>query len=206
MTVRATPRLRIALLNWFLDNNEPLAGDLIEECAHRSRTWFWRQLMFALLARTAAGAAAALRDPARLVAPLASLAMFMVLCFQVVVAGSLLASVLPRTRVAGHEWLALVVLLSLPVGWATGNLTRRLHARSRVATVVLCGASAAVIGLVTHSVLTSAGAVIFPALGVQAMAAMVFVSGLVVGADSGWFKRDRVSARTERRSQRSYRT
>ena len=144
MTVRATPRLRIALLNWFLDNNEPLAGDLIEECAHRSRTWFWSQLMFALLARTAAGAAAALRDPARLIAPLASLAMFMVLCFQVVVAGSLLASVLPRTRVVGHEWLAVVVFLSLPVGWGTGNVTRRLHARSRVATVVLCGASAAV--------------------------------------------------------------
>jgi hypothetical protein len=188
MTVRATPRLRIALLDWFLDNNEPLAGDLIEECAHRSRTWFWRQLMFALLARTATGAAAALRDPARLVAPLASLAMFMVLCFQVVVAGSLLASVLPRTRVAGHEWLALVVLLSLPVGWGTGKVTRCVHARSRVVTVVLCGASAAVIGLVTHAVLTSAGAVVFPALGVQAIAAMVFVSGLLVGADSGWFK------------------
>jgi hypothetical protein len=185
MTVKATPRLRIALLNWFLDNNEPLAGDLIEECAHRSRSWFWRQLVFALLPRTATGAAAALRDPARLVAPLASLAIFMVLCFQVVVAGSLLASVLPRTRVAGHEWLALVVLLSLPVGWGTGNVTRRLHARSRVATVVLCGASAAVIGLVTHSVLTSAGAVVFPALGVQAMTAMVFVSGLMVGAGLG---------------------
>jgi hypothetical protein len=25
MTVRATPRLRIALLDWFLDNNKPLA-------------------------------------------------------------------------------------------------------------------------------------------------------------------------------------
>ena len=132
--------------------------------------------------------------------------MFMVLCFQVVVAGSLLASVLPRTRVAGHEWLAIVALLSLSVGWGTGNVTRRLHARSRVATVALCGASAAVIGLVTHSVLTSTGAVAFPAIGVQAMAAMVFVSGLVVGADSGWFKRDRASARTERRPQRSYRT
>lgn len=189
MTVRATPRLRIALVTWFLDNNEPLAGDLIEECAHRSRTWLWRQLMYALLARTTAGAVGALRDPARLVAPLASLAMFMVLCFQVVVAGSLLASVLPPTRVAGREWLALVVLLSLTVGWATGNLTRRLHERSRVGTVALCGASAAVIGLVTHSVLTSASAVVFPALGAQAMAAMVFVSGLVVGAHSCWFKR-----------------
>ena len=44
MTVRATPRLRIALLDWFLDSNEPLAGDLVEECAHRSRTWFWFNL------------------------------------------------------------------------------------------------------------------------------------------------------------------
>ena len=182
MTTRPTPRLRIGLVNWFLDDDEPLAGDLVEECPHRSRTWFWRQLMFALLARTTGGAADALRDPARLVAPLASLAMFMVLCFQVVVAGSLLASVLPRTRVAGHEWLALVVLLSLPVGWATGSLTRRLHARSRVATVGLCGVSGAGIGLVAHVVLSSTAAVFFPAVGVQAFAAMVFVSGLLVGA------------------------
>jgi len=182
MTVQATPRLRIAVLNWFLDDDEPLAGDLIEECAHRSRTWFWRQLMFVLLARTATGVAAALRDPARLVAPLASLAMFMVLCFQVVVAGSLLASVLPRSRVAGQEWLTLVVLLSLPVGWGTGKVVRRLRARSRVATVVLCGATAAGTGLVVHDVLSSTAAVFFPALGVQAMAAMVFVSGLLVGA------------------------
>jgi hypothetical protein len=189
MTARAAPRLRIALLNWFLDNNEPLAGDLIEECANRSQTWFWRQLMFALLARTGAGGAPALRDPARLGAPLVSLAMFIVLCFQVVVAGSLLASVLPRTRVAGHEWLTFVVLLSFPIGWGTANVTRRLHARSRVATVVLCGASAAVIGLVTRAVLAAAGAAIFPAFGVQALAAMVFVSGLVAGGGFGWSKR-----------------
>ena len=182
MTVKATPlRLQIALLNWFLDN-EPLAGDLIEESAHRSRIWFWQQLMFALLVRTATRAAAVLRDPADLIAPLASLAMFMVLCFQVVVAGSLLASVLPRARVAGQEWLALVVLLSLPVGWGTGKVVGPLRARSRVATVALCGASAAGIGLVVHVVLSSTAAVFFPAVGVQAVAAMVFVSGLLVGA------------------------
>ena len=45
MTATTTPRLRVALLNWFLGHNEPLAGDLIEESAHRSRVWFWRQLM-----------------------------------------------------------------------------------------------------------------------------------------------------------------
>jgi hypothetical protein len=206
MTTRPTPRLRIGLVNWFLDDNEPLAGDLVEECPHRSRTWFWRQLMFAVLTRTATGAAASLRDPAKLVGRLASFAMFMVLCFQVVVTGSLLATVLPRIRVAGHEWLTLVVLLSLPVGWGTGNVSKRLHSRSRVAMVVLCGASAAVIGLVTNSALTSTEAVFFPALGVQGMVAMVFVGGLVGGTSSRWFKRDRASTRTEREPQRSYRT
>jgi hypothetical protein len=188
--MKAIPRLRIAVLNWFLDDNEPLAGDLIEECAHRSRTWFWRQLMFALLVRTASDAAGSLRDPARMVAPLASLAMFLVLCFQVVVAGSLLAIVLPETRVAGQGWLAPVVLLSLPVGWGTGKVVCPLHARSRVATVGLCGVSAAGIGLVVHAVLSSTAAVFFPAVGVQAIAAMVFVSGLFAGARL-WFSHTR---------------
>jgi hypothetical protein len=186
----AIPRLRIVVLNWFLADNEPLAGDLIEECEHRSRTWFWRQLMFALLIRTVLGAAGTLRDPARMVAPLASVAMFLVLCFQVVVAGSLLAIVLPGTRVAGQRWLALVVFLSLPVGWGTGRVVCPLRARSRVATVGLCGVSGAGIGLVVHVVLSSTAAVFFPAVGVQAFAAMVFVSGLLVGAGL-WFSQTR---------------
>lgn len=182
MTAKATPRLRIALLCWFFDDNEPLVGDLIEECAQRSRTWFWRQLIFAVLTRTATGAAAVLRHPAKLEGPLAALAVFMVLCFQVVVAGSLLAGVLPLTRMGRPEWLALVVWLSFPFAWVTGKATSRLRARSRVATVVLCGASAAIIALVTRSVLSSTSAVFFPAVGLQVMAAIVFMSGLLVGA------------------------
>jgi hypothetical protein len=82
--------LGIVLLRWFLDDNQPLAGDLIEMGADRSRTWFWSQLTFAVLARTTTGARATLRDPARLAAPLASLGMMMALCFQMGVAGSLL--------------------------------------------------------------------------------------------------------------------
>lgn len=182
MTVKAIPRLRIAVLNWFLDDNEPLAGDLLEECEHRSRTWFWRQLMFALVVRTALGAAGLLRNPARLVAPLASVAMFLVLSFQVVVAGSLLAIVLPWTRVAGQRWLAVVMLLSVLVGWGTGKVMCSLRARSRVATVGLCGISGAGIGLVVHVVLTSPPATFLPAVAVQTFAAMVFVSGLLVRA------------------------
>jgi hypothetical protein len=197
MTVRGTPRLRTALLNWFLDNNEPLAGDLIQECAHRSRTWFWRQLLFAVLARSAVAAAAALRDPARLAAPLASLAVFMVLSFEVLVAGTLLASVLPLTPMAGTEWRSLVLWLSFPVAWGTGKVASRLRARSHLATVVLCGTSAALTALVTRSALSSTATVFFPAVGLQAVAAMVFVIGLLLGAaGSGWCKRAELSIET----------
>jgi hypothetical protein len=185
MTGTPTARVRIALVNRLLADNDPLAGDLIEECAHRSRTWFWRQLAFAILARAAIGTTAALRDPARLVAPLASLAMFVVLCFEVAVAGSLLGSVLPGSGPAGREWLILAILLSLPVGWATGKVMRSLRAHSRVAAIVVCGVSAAVVGLAIHSALSARTAVFFPAVGVQAIAAAVFVSGLLVGAGHG---------------------
>lgn len=195
MTDKAIPRLRMAVLNWFLNDNEPLAGDLIEECAHRSRTWFWRQLMFALVVRTALGAAGILRDPSRMVAPLASVAMFLVLCFQVVVAGSLLAIVLPGIRVASQGWLVFVVLLSLPVGWGTGKVVCSLRARSRLATVGLCGVSGAGIGLVVHVVLSSTPAVFFPAVALQSSAAMVFVSGLLVRAGL-WCAEDEGEARS----------
>lgn len=51
MTLKtATPaRLQLALIEYFFADNQPLAGDLLEECAHRSRTWFWRQLMLSII-------------------------------------------------------------------------------------------------------------------------------------------------------------
>ena len=207
MTTRPTSRLRIGLISWFLGDDEPLAGDLVEECPHRSRTWFWRQLIFVVLTRTATAAAASLRDPAQLVGPLASLGMFIVLCFQVVVAGSLLAGVLPLTRIDRPEWLTSVVLLSFPVAWVIGKAVNRLRERSRLSTVLLCGASAAVAAVLTHSVMSSTAPVFFPAIGHQAAAAIAFVVGLLVGAaDSGGFRHDPASAQPECRPQRSYRT
>lgn len=42
------PRLALALLDRFVPDEEPLAGDLIEEfAAGRSRAWFWRQAIAA---------------------------------------------------------------------------------------------------------------------------------------------------------------
>lgn len=184
MRTNPTAALRFALLRWCLGDNEPLAGDLIEESAHRSRTWFWHQLIFAVLARTATNAAATLRDPTRLVVPLASLAVFLILCFQVVVVGSLLASVLPPTGVAGPAWRAPIVLLSFPIAWGTGKTASHLRARSRLATVAFFAAAAALTALMTRSALSSATTVFFPAIGLQSLSAILFVIGVFAGAEN----------------------
>jgi hypothetical protein len=52
MTSRRPPRLAVALLERFVHDNEPLTGDLLEDCHERSDTWFWRQVLFAIFARS----------------------------------------------------------------------------------------------------------------------------------------------------------
>jgi hypothetical protein len=117
--------------------------------------------------------------------------MFIVLSFQVVVAGSLLDDLIQRidrAQVPGinhPEWLMLLVMLSLPVAWVIGRAMSRLHWRSRLATVLVCGASAAVVASMTLSVLSSeATGFFFPSAALQTAAAMVFVLGLLVGGSS----------------------
>lgn len=52
MTGSNPPRLALALLHRFLDDNEPLAGDLLEGFAARqSGFWFWRQVLVAVVIR-----------------------------------------------------------------------------------------------------------------------------------------------------------
>jgi hypothetical protein len=50
MTTSDPPKLAVALLNRVIPDNDPLAGDLIEEF-HRGRSglWFWRQVLGAAL-------------------------------------------------------------------------------------------------------------------------------------------------------------
>jgi hypothetical protein len=52
MTGSDPPPLAAALLRRFLRDNEPLAGDLLERFAvSRSRLWFWREVLAAIVIR-----------------------------------------------------------------------------------------------------------------------------------------------------------
>ena len=181
--------LRIALLPYLLGGDEPLVGDLVEEWPRRSNVWFWRQVVFAMLAKTGTIASAALREPQRLTGALGATAIFLILSFQVVVAGSLLDDLIRRidrtqmTRIDRPEWLLFFVLLSLPLGWFIGTAIGGLHHRSRAATVVIAGASAAAAGAVTVSVMSPSD-FFFPSAAPQTAAGMVFVLGLLIGISS----------------------
>jgi hypothetical protein len=47
------PRLPLALLERCVPDNDPLVGDLLEGWLERSDAWFWRQVVLAVLSRTA---------------------------------------------------------------------------------------------------------------------------------------------------------
>jgi len=190
VTVRRTP-LRVGILPYLLGDDEPLVGDLVEECPRRSNAWFWRQVIFAVSARTMTCASATLREPQRLAGGLAHIAIFVILSFQVAVAGSLLDDLIRKidvpqvARLSHPEWLIVVAVLSLPTAWMFGGAMRRLHRHSRVATVLACGACASIIGSLTVSVLRSnATGYFFPSVAQQIAVAMVFVLGLLVGSSS----------------------
>jgi hypothetical protein len=185
--------LQLALLPYLLGHDEPLVGDLVEEWPRRSSAWFWRQVVFAMLAKAGATVSATLREPQRLTGALGASAIFLILSFQVVVAGSLLDDLLRRidrtqmTRIDHPEWLLFFVLLSLPFAWAVGWAIVVLHHRSRAASVIIAGTSAAVVGAVTVSLLSATDS-FFPSAAQQTAVSMVFVLALLLGSSSRSFR------------------
>lgn len=155
MMPRHAPRLALALLERFVPDGEPLAGDLVEELERRRSTaWFWFQVLAAIA--TASLARRGEIRPLRLVdlqpadaverARRASIRFNRVNLsaspvsdvggLGLVVLGSLVTIVMPAAW-----WLLLAsalagVLLGLAIiavrdGWDTGGVSRRLSIRVR---------------------------------------------------------------------------
>jgi hypothetical protein len=181
--------LPVALLPYLLGDDQALVGDLAEERPRRSNAWFWRQVVSAIFAKAMTSVSATLREPQRLGRSLGSAAVLLILSFQVVVAGSLLDDLIQRAgpvtipRIDHPEWFVFVLLLSLPVAWLIGRAMCGLHRRSRAATILVVGTSAAAVGAVTISVLSAPGFSFFPSAAQQTAVALVFVLGLRIG---GW--------------------
>jgi hypothetical protein len=189
MTSRQPPRVALGLLEHLVADNEPLIGDLIEGCAERSHAWFWRQVLFVVIARTIAHAWTNFRQRATLEGALVSIAMLVVLSFQVVVAGGVLNYLLGRldvawvTRISDHpDWLTYLIVLSFMVASVIGRVTGCFHHRFRVAAVLVCGASATLAALVTLTLLNPTPMRPFlPSATLQTAAAIAFIFGLFVG-------------------------
>ena len=155
MMRRHAPRLALALLERFVPDGEPLAGDLVEEFERRRSTaWFWFQVLAAIA--TASLARRGEIRPLRLVdlqpadaverarrarirfnrVNLSASPVSDVGGLGLVVLGSLVTIVMPAAW-----WLLLAsalagVLLGLAIiavrdGWDTGGVSRRLSIRVR---------------------------------------------------------------------------
>ncbi len=178
-------RCLVALLPLLLRDDDPLLGDLIEESSRRSLRWLWCQVRFVVYRRLMTSTSACLREPQRLGPGLSALGMLAGLIFQVVVAGSLLDDLMEQLVPVPRPWFGpagvmLVVLLSLPSAWLVGCAVRWLHPRSRLATVLICGASAAIAAALTLTAFGPGG--YLPAAGLQGTTAMVFVLVVLAGS------------------------
>ena len=189
-------RIAVALLEHFVRDNGPLAGDLLEECETRSGFWLWRQVFCAVLVRTMSRIGANPRTTIEAV--LVAVAMLALLGFQAVVVATLMNHLLVLHDGAARAlaWIPPAGRYEAWQGWFTGPsfavalLTgRAIGCRPpsrRGATVLCAGASAAAAAflnlyLFVPNVLAQP---LVPDAALQTAATMVFIAGLFAGAGS----------------------
>jgi hypothetical protein len=190
VSTRQLPRLAVALLERWLPDNEPLAGDLLEASRERSRAWFWRQLLFAIASRALLLARTNPRPMAE--TTLLSLAMLALLGFHAVVAASLINHLLVLNDTAWvgvtgryHDWQMPATALSFGAAVLLGREIGRFHRQHRIAAVLAFSASATLgaflnLYLFVPNILQP----LVPYAAWQTAVAMVFVAGLFVGIGS----------------------
>jgi len=190
MTSHQPQRLAFFLLDWFVPDNEPLTGDLLEQCHERSAAWLWRQVLFAVLGH----AIVRVRTSPRMTTEgiLVATALLSLLGFQAVVGATLMNHLLvlgdPAWGETGRyqEWQRYVIVPSLVVAVLMGRVIGRLHRAHRVAAVLALSVSA--------TIATSLNLMLFvpnvflqpflPQAGLQTLVAMIFIAGLFAGIGS----------------------
>jgi hypothetical protein len=191
MNVRQPSRLAVALLEWFVPDNEPLTGDLVESSRDRSRAWLWRQVLLAILAR----ALFQVRTHPRMTAEalLVSFAMLALLGFHAVVAASLINHLLVLNdttwvAVTGQygQWQGPATAVAFVIAIFIGRTIGRFHREHRIAAVLAFSASATV-GAFANLYFFVPNVLLqpfVPSATLQTAIAMVFVAGLFVGIGS----------------------
>ena len=191
MTAGQPPRLALALLVWSVPDNEPLTGDLIEASRDRSAGWFWRQVLFVILARATVGIRTEPRPTIQ--ALLVALALLAILGFHAVVAANLLGHLLVLNDVTWLEvtgryqhWQLPSTLLSFTAALLIGRIVGGFHREHRIAAVLAFSTSATagaffnLYFFVPRMLLQP----LLPRAELQTMVAMVFVAGLLAGSAS----------------------
>jgi hypothetical protein len=179
-------RLVVGLLERGVPDADALAGDLLEECRHRSLLWICRQVAGAI----AVHAVGRIRQAGGTWGPAAAhaLAVYGALALYVVFAANVIARVLVGAGLApaalARPWHLLDMLGSLLAAVVIGHLVGRLHRRHRVTAVVTSGVSLTASSLV-HAYLLMPDLTrpaFLPAPGLQVFLAVLFLGGLMAGA------------------------
>ena len=188
MTAVNLCRLAVAVLEYLLTDDEPLAGDLLEAAQNRSSAWVWWQVLLAVPARIVFSARAHPRDTIE--RTLVATAMLALLGFHTVVAASLINHLLVLNDIAWvpvtgryQQWQWFSIGPAFIVAVAAGRTISRLHRDHRVAAILLASASATCAAflnllLVVPDVLLQP---FVPAAAVQTAISMVFLGGLFLG-------------------------
>jgi hypothetical protein len=185
------PRLALALLERWIPDNEPLAGDLLEASRQRSRAWFWRQVLLAIAARVLIEIRTNPRTIAE--ASIVSLAMLALLGFHAVVAASLINHLLVLNDTAWVEvtgrypqWQAPATALAFVAAVIVGRGIGRFHRAHRVAAVLAFSAAATAYAFLNLYLFVASVPLqqVVPSAAWQTATAMIFVAGLFAGIGS----------------------
>ena len=184
------PKVALLLMRLLPDECEALVGDLVEDYqAGRSPLWFWRQVVAALGIRAVARSREPLSGFVAVENASTSLAMFVVLAFEVVVAATMLDQVFWFVsfdwvaNAGGGGWVVELLAASFVVAFVAALLLARVGGgRGRMIVATGSGASATLMAFITiHLAHPLAPRPFLPSAVVQLGTAAVFMCGLLAG-------------------------